>query len=103
MLSTGFFVPASWFVGLEVIGFGGDEEDDEEKDGEEEEEQDGVDELDDEDVTEDVEEVSDSEPLPSECSASFGVWCLKDGNTVGARTDRLGIRNIVLGERLRFR
>ena len=98
-----FFVSISSFVGLEVTGFG----DEEEVVDDEEEEDDDDDELDEEDEDEEpeaedvVKDVSDSESLPSEALPES--LCLKDGSTVGARTDRPGIINVALGDLLRFR
>ena len=95
MLSIGCLV--DW----EVEGFGDDEEEVVE---EEEGEEDDIDELDEEDDEDVVEDVSDSESLSSEDSAeSLVAFCFKDGNTVGARTDRPGISNVAFCEHRRFR
>ena len=91
-LSTGCFVSMACCVRWEVKNFGGDKEevlDDEDDDDD--------DELDEEDVAEDV---SESESSSSEDGVPF---CFKDGNTVGSRTDRLGISNEGLWDLLRFR
>lgn len=93
-------------VGWKVKGFGGDGkevEDDEERDVDElDEEDEDEEEADEEGVAEDVVESnseSESEPLPSEASETF---CFEEGNTIGARTVRPGISNVVLGDLLRF-
>lgn len=93
-------------VGWKVKGFGGDEKEVDDDDGRDVDELDGEDEdeeeADEEGVADDVVESdseSESESLPSEASESF---CFEEGNTIGARTDRPGISNVVLGDLLRF-
>jgi hypothetical protein len=91
-------------VGWKVKGFGGDEKEvvDEERDVDEDEDEE---EADGEGVVEDAVESdseSESELLPSEASESLVVFCVEEGNTVGTRTGRLGMSNVVLGDLLRF-
>ena len=97
MLSMGCLIFLVCCVGWKVKGFGGNEKedvDDEESDVDKEEDEDEEEEEADEEVVE-----SDSESLPSKGLESLVAFCLKDGNTVGARTDRPGIALVDL---LRF-
>ena len=91
----GCFVSMACCFGWEDKSFGGDKEGvlDEEDDELDEED---VDELDEEDVEEDV---SDSESEDSEGVVAFR---LKDGNTIGSRTDRSRISDEALWDLLRF-
>ena len=95
------FVSMACCVDWKATGFRGNEDDDEEVDKEDDEDEE-EEEEDEEDVAEDVVE-TDSESLSSEGSDSLVTFCFKDGNTVGARTDRPGISNVALVDLLRFR